>query len=360
MFSEADFGWMAQAIRLAEKGLYTTDPNPRVGCVLVKDDRLIGEGWHQWSGQAHAEVNALKDCSDSPTGATAYVTLEPCCFYGKTPPCSEALIEAGVVRVVVAMLDPNPEVSGKGLQLLEAAAIKTEQGLMEAQARALNPGFISRMTRKRPYVRLKTAMTLDGQTALRNGQSQWITGVQARQDVHRQRARCSAVITGVGTVLADDPQLTVRLQDDFVYQAPIRVVLDSRLRISETAAILNDAAPSWVFTSKEERGAKSGIDKLFSCSNQDGQIDLSNMLAILAEHGVNECLLEAGATLNGAFLAAGLVDEVVIYIAMKIVGEQGRSPWGALHLEKMQEAYTMQLKEVRHVGADLRLTLIKE
>ncbi|MHB8983140.1 bifunctional diaminohydroxyphosphoribosylaminopyrimidine deaminase/5-amino-6-(5-phosphoribosylamino)uracil reductase RibD [Thiobacillus sp.] len=347
---------MSRALQLAARGLFTTSPNPRVGCVVVKDGRVVGEGWHERAGTPHAEIHALRAAGDAARGATVYVTLEPCSHHGRTPPCAEALIDAGVGRVVAAMTDPNPLVAGGGISMLTLAGIAVEVGLMEAEARALNPGFVSRMTRRRPWVRLKTASTLDGKTALANGASQWITGEAARADVQRLRARACAILTGSGTVLADDPRMNVR--DFEIGRAPLRVVVDSRLRTPATAAILpallacHSAAPA-ARTALEAAGAE-----VIEMPGAAGRVDLAALLAQLAQRGVNEVHVEAGAGLNGALLEAGLVDEWVAYLAPLAVGDDARGLFAHAPLAALAEAARFRLSDLRQIGSDLRLTLL--
>lgn len=368
-FSADDHRFMARAIRLAARGLYTTDPNPRVGCVLVRDGMVVGEGWHRRAGEPHAERNALAQAGEAARGATAYVTLEPCCHHGRTPPCTDGLIEAGVARVVAAMVDPNPLVAGKGLAQLQAAGISAASGLLEAEARALNPGFIRRMSSGRPYVRCKLAMSLDGRTAMASGESKWITGPEARQDVQRLRARSSAIVTGIGTVLADDPSMNVRLtadqlpgveQDEEILQ-PLRVVLDSRLRTPTTARMLSLPGQTLIAyhdASAERIDALLGAGaELLALPRGENGLDLPELLVALAARGVNEVLLETGPVLAGAAVASGLVDELIIYQAIHLMGDGAR---GLLHLpglEKMRDRIELALVDVRQVGGDLRLTL---
>lgn len=355
-FSAADSLHMSRALQLARRGLLTTTPNPRVGCVIVKDGRVVGEGWHERAGTPHAEIHALKAAGEAARGATAYVTLEPCSHHGRTPPCAEALIEAGVGRVVAAMSDPNPLVAGGGISMLVLAGIQAEVGLLEAEARALNPGFVSRMTRKRPWVRLKTASTLDGKTALANGQSQWITGAAARADVHTLRARACAVLTGSGTVLADDPRMTVR--DFDIGRQPLRVVVDSALRTPPDAAIL----PALVACHRAPPAARAALERagaeVVELPGPDGRVDLAALLTLLAQRGINELHVEAGAALNGALLAARLVDEWVAYVAPMAVGDAARGLFAQPPLAKLADAARFRLADVRQVGADLRLTLL--
>lgn len=370
-FSADDHRWMARALQLAEQGLYTTDPNPRVGCVIVKDGELIGEGAHLKAGEPHAEVHALRMAGEQARGGTAYVTLEPCSHHGKTPPCAEALVKAGVGRVVAAMQDPNPLVAGRGLARLQDVGIDTAHGLLESQARALNPGFISRMERGRPYVRLKLASSLDGRTAMQSGESQWITGAAARSDVQRLRARSSAVLTGVDTVLMDNASLTVRaaqlgLPDAEAERAaerqPLRVVLDSQLRLPASTAMLSLPGSTLVATAQPDNQpsaialSASGAQVL-SLPGADGRVDLSALLSWLAQHAqCNELLIECGATLAGSVLSEGLVDELVLYMAPTLLGSSAR-PLFELPLDEMAQQYRLQLTDRRQLGDDLRLTL---
>ncbi|HQT30037.1 MAG TPA: bifunctional diaminohydroxyphosphoribosylaminopyrimidine deaminase/5-amino-6-(5-phosphoribosylamino)uracil reductase RibD [Thiobacillus sp.] len=355
-FSAADHAHMARALQLAARGLFTTTPNPRVGCVIVRNGTVVSEGWHQRVGTPHAEVHALQAAGDAARGATAYVTLEPCSHHGRTPPCAEALIQAGVVRVVAAMTDPNPLVAGGGIDMLTLAGITAEVGLMETEARALNPGFISRMTRQRPWVRLKTASTLDGKTALANGQSQWITGATARADVQHLRARACATLTGSGTVLADNPRMNVR--DFDIGRQPLRVVVDSALRTPADAAIL----PALIACHHADPTARAALERsgaeVVELPGMDGRVDLAALLTLLAQRGVNELHVEAGAALNGALLAAGLVDEWVAYVAPMSVGDDARGLFAQPTLATLADAARFRLADVRQVGGDLRLTLL--
>ena len=355
-FSAADHRHMAHALQLAARGLLTTTPNPRVGCVIVKDGRVVGEGWHQRAGTPHAEVHALAAAGAAARGATVYVTLEPCSHHGKTPPCAEALIRAGVARVVSAMHDPNPLVAGGGIDRLNQAGIQAEIGLMEHEGRALNPGFISRMTRQRPWVRLKTASTLDGKTALANGQSQWITGEAARADVQQLRARACAILTGSGTVLADNPRMNVR--DFDIGRQPLRVIVDSTLRTPPDAAIL----PALIACHHADPAARAGLERagaeIVALPDTAGRVDLAALLALLAQRGINELHVEAGAALNGALLAAGLVDEWIAYVAPMAAGDTARGLFAHAPLTTLADAARFRLADVRQVGGDLRLTLL--
>jgi len=358
MHSAQDSQWMAQALRLAEQGLYRTSPNPRVGCVLVVDGKIVGSGWHQRAGGPHAEVHALREAGDKARGATAYVTLEPCSHHGRTPPCADALIAAGVARVVVAAQDPNPLVAGAGIARLRAAGIAVESGLMEAAARELNVGFYVRMTRGTPWLRSKIAMSLDGRTALANGVSQWITGEAARNDVQHWRARSCAVLTGIGTVLADDPQLNVRAIE--TARQPLRVVLDSQLRMPLTARIIQ-GGNLLIYTAVRDAEKSEALEKLgVSVSvlpDGNGQVDLPAMLRDLAQRGCNEVLLEAGSILNGALLRAGLVDELLLYVAPQLLGDMARGIAQLGELTSLKQRVNLEWQDVRQVGKDLRITV---
>lgn len=364
-----DHQHMARAIHLARRGLYTTHPNPRVGCVLVRGGEVVGEGYHRKAGAPHAERNALAAAGVRAKGATAYVTLEPCCHHGRTPPCTDGLIEAGVSRVVCAMVDPNPLVTGKGLALLRAAGIEAESGLLEAQARALNPGFIKRMSQGLPFVRCKLAMSLDGRTAMASGESKWITESAARRDVHRLRARSSAILTGIGTVLADDPSMDVRLDPadlDGVESreevpTPIRAVLDSQLRFpldtrmltlpGRTLILCGEGCDEGKIENRERRGAQVIPVRL-----QEGRIDLPAALRRLAEEQINEVLLECGPVLAGAALQAGLIDELVIYAAPHLMGDSARGLFNLPAIATMAQRIDLTISDLRMVGRDIRIT----
>ncbi|MBQ0776982.1 bifunctional diaminohydroxyphosphoribosylaminopyrimidine deaminase/5-amino-6-(5-phosphoribosylamino)uracil reductase RibD [Halopseudomonas laoshanensis] len=363
-----DSRMMARALQLAYKGLYTTEPNPRVGCVLVRDGEIVGEGWHARAGEGHAEVNALAQAGDRARGATAYVTLEPCSHTGKTPPCADALISAGVARVVAAMQDPNPLVAGKGLARLRDAGIQVECGLQEAEARALNPGFIKRMQTGMPYVRVKLAMSLDGRTAMASGESQWITGPDARADVQRLRARSGAVISGADAVLLDDSALTVRAAELGLPEAeasaaaarqPLRVLVDGRLRVPLENRLFREAGPLLV-ACKLLRGRVqgyvfAGAELLTLPDKAQEYVDLKALLLELAKRGCNEVLVESGARLAGAFVNAGLVDELVVYMAPRLLGSRAR-PLLELPFDNMAEAMQLDVTDMRVVGRDWRIT----
>lgn len=356
MLTPTDYIHMSHALQLAERGLYGTDPNPRVGCVLVKDNVVVGTGWHEVAGGPHAEIHALNSAGAGARGATAYVTLEPCCHYGKTPPCTDALIAAGITRVVAAMTDPNPKVGGKGLQQLRDAGIEVESGLLESQALALNPGFVQRMRNGRPWVRCKSALSLDGKTALVDGRSRWITGDAARLDVQRFRARSSAIVTGIGTVLADDPSLTVRIDTGRrPVRQPLRVVLDRQLRIAPAARLLSQPGNTLIFTTTGDpqrvTALQQGNVRVISLP----ELELDAVLAYLAQQQCNEVWIEAGPTLGGAWLVAGLVDELVFYVAPKLLGDTAYDLFRLPALSALADAVSLEFTDVRMVGKDLRI-----
>jgi diaminohydroxyphosphoribosylaminopyrimidine deaminase / 5-amino-6-(5-phosphoribosylamino)uracil reductase len=355
MFSVSDHEFMAQALRLAARGLYTTTPNPRVGCVLVRDGHVVGEGWHEKAGEAHAEVNALRVAGDAARGATAYVTLEPCAHFGRTPPCIDALRAAGVARVVVAMQDPNPQVAGRGQAALSAVGVDVACGLMEEEARELNIGFVSRMTRGRPWLRLKVAASLDGKTALNNGQSQWITGADARRDAHAWRARSCAVLTGIGTVRDDDPRLTVR--DVETTRQPLRVVVDSRLELPLTAKLL-DGGNVLVATAVQDESKIAALRALGAevvvIPGPQGKVDLPGLMLKLGERGINEVLAEAGFKLNGSLIREACVDELLIYQAPILLGDAARGMFDLPELTELSGKRALEIRELRQVADDLR------
>lgn len=351
-----DYRWMARALELAERGLFTTTPNPRVGCVIVRDGAIVGEGWHLRAGEPHAEVHALAMAGEKARGATAYVTLEPCSHHGRTPPCADALVKAGVARVVVAMEDPNPLVGGRGMARLRDAGIATVTGVQENEARELNIGFISRMTRGRPWLRLKAAATLDGKTALNNGVSQWITGDDARRDAHRWRARSCAVLTGIGTVRDDDPQLNVRAIP--TERQPLRIVVDARLETPLNARIL-DGGRVLVAGAVEdsERIAalqRRGADVLI-LPNNGGKVDLPALMTELGQRGINEVLAESGFKLNGSLLQEGCVDELILYLAPALAGDDARGLFNLPALSSLADKRELAFRDVRQIGRDLRI-----
>jgi len=371
--------YMAQAIELAKKGLYTTDPNPRVGCVIVNEGQIVGSGWHQYAGQPHAEPNAIADAGQKTRGATAYVTLEPCSHFGKTPPCCDALISAGISQVVVAMRDPNPLVAGAGLKRLEDAGITVTCGVMEDEARDLNPGFIRRMETGLPFVCCKMAMSLDGRTAMQSGESKWITGPEARADVHKMRARSSAIVTGIATVLADNPSMTVRpeefgLQADNLhgFQQPIRVIVDSNLSIPVDANILNEGAEVLIVTAVDVNSLTNAhlIEKVNELRKRasiiylpsvlgdaSSRVDLKGLIEYLGQLGCNEVMVEAGAKLSGAMLQEHLIDSYIIYMAPKLLGSLAR-PLFELPLENMSDQVQFEIQSITQVGKDWKIETI--
>lgn len=351
---------MSRALQLAKRGLYTTCPNPRVGCVLVKEGEIIGEGWHEVVGGPHAEINALNHAGPVAKGSICYVTLEPCSHSGKTPPCTGALIGAGISKVIAAMSDPNPEVSGSGFALLSTAGIDTESGLMETESRSLNPGFIKRMTQQVPYVRCKLAMSLDGRTAMDNGESKWITGTASRNDVQRLRAESCAIMTGIGTVLADDPRLDIR-EPGLNGRQPLRVVLDRRLRFPETAAMLKQSGRTLIFTlnpdaKRKEELTKAGAE-VIAMQIQVERFSEEVLRFLAQQEKINEILLEAGAGLSGDMLQSGLVDELIVYQAPVLLGDMAKGLFYLPELKNMKDKIDLELIDVRHVGNDLRFLL---
>ena len=359
-FTTTDHSLMARALRLARRGAYTTRPNPMVGCVLAHGDVVVGEGWHQRKGGPHAEVFALQAAGERAKGATAYVTLEPCAHVGSTGPCADALIAAGVGRVVAAMRDPFPQVNGAGFGKLRAAGIVTSSGLMEAQARELNNGFIARMERGWPWLRVKLATTLDGRTATASGDSKWISSDASRRDVHRWRARCGALLTGAGTVLADDPNLTVRLDDASEFVPPLRVVLDPGLATVARGHVREGTAPT-LYVHAPDAKLPRGIEIDHVAVPVDkGRFDPEAVLRLLGSRGINEVQMEAGATLAGAFLDAGLVDELLLYVAPVLLGSSARPLFDGLHIEQMAQRLKMRRIDSTVVGEDFRLLLRPE
>jgi diaminohydroxyphosphoribosylaminopyrimidine deaminase/5-amino-6-(5-phosphoribosylamino)uracil reductase len=367
-FSAEDQGWMARALSLAEQGLTTTHPNPRVGCVIVRDGVCVGEGFHARAGEPHAEVFALRAAGAQARGATAYVTLEPCAHFGKTPPCAPALAAAGIGRVVTAMVDPDPRVAGRGHDLLRAEGVRVDVGLMNKEARWLNRGFVSRIERGRPWVTLKIAQSLDGRTALANGMSRWITGEEARRDVQFLRARQSAVLTGIDTVLMDDARLNVRLDAhdlglEGAVRQPLRVVLDSGLRLAPLAPIFDAPGVIQIYT----RDVMAGIHQdgltargahLVAAPVTDSGLDLGFILQHLASQGVNELLVEAGSKLSGAFIAQQWVDELVVYQAPILLGHQAQASLALPNLAQLDYATRWQITDTQRLGDDVRITLI--
>ena len=371
MFTPLDQNYMRRALELAERGLYTTTPNPHVGAVVVKDNRILGEGWHQVAGEPHAEVLAIRDAKDKAgvdavKGSSLYVTLEPCSHQGRTPSCADLVVAEGVARVVAAMEDPNPKVAGQGFAKLRAAGIDVRVGLLESDARELNIGFISRMTRGLPWVRLKVAASLDGKTALANGNSQWITGPEARRDGHAYRARSCAILTGIGTVLEDDPQLNVR--DVVTPRQPLKIIVDSNLQTPLDAKILKegrvlivcaveDAAGSETVSAASERRAAlrdKGFEVL-CLPNQQGKVDLAGLMKELAKRDLNEIHVESGFKLNGSMLREECVDEILIYFAASIIGHTGQGMFNLPELTDLERRRKLRIHRVNLVGPDLRL-----
>lgn len=355
-FSADDHKYMTRALQLAEQGLYSTMPNPRVGCVIVKNGQIVGEGAHLKAGEPHAEIHALRQAGDAAKGVTLYVTLEPCSHTGRTPPCAEALVNAGLAKVVVAMQDPNPQVAGSGLALLKSHHIEVASGLMEAQARELNVGFISRMTSQQPFLRSKIAASLDGKTALSNGASQWITSESARLDVQHWRARSCAILTGAGTVLADNPSMTVR--DIDIKRQPLKVIVDSQLSISPNSKILQNGNALIAFAepnSEKEAELLSAGAELLCIPNADGKVCLKTLLSHLASREINEVLCEGGEGLNGALLAHNLIDELLIYYAPKLMGGAAKSMFAMPEFTHMNQAIALDILDIRKVGVDIRL-----
>ncbi|QCG47338.1 bifunctional diaminohydroxyphosphoribosylaminopyrimidine deaminase/5-amino-6-(5-phosphoribosylamino)uracil reductase RibD [Aeromonas schubertii] len=365
MFSQDDHRWMSRALELARRGIYTTAPNPSVGCVLVNEGEVVGEGYHQRAGEPHAEVHALRAAGELARGATAYVTLEPCSHYGRTPPCANALIEAGVARVVAAMVDPNPQVGGRGLRLLAEAGIETAHGLLAAEAEALNPGFFKRMRTGFPRVTLKMGASLDGRTAMASGESQWITSPEARRDVQRLRARHDAVLSTATTVLADDASLTVRWDElpesvKAVYpidrlRQPVRVLVDSKNRLTPAQSLFGTGGEVWLARHTADGTWPASVRETLVPRLGEG-LDLVSLFMVLARQNINSVLVEAGASLAGALINAGLVDELVLYQAPKLLGDAGRGLCHLPGLEKLSRAPRLELTDVRRVGPDIRIT----
>jgi diaminohydroxyphosphoribosylaminopyrimidine deaminase/5-amino-6-(5-phosphoribosylamino)uracil reductase len=361
-----DKRFMARALELAGRGLYTTHPNPRVGCVIVRDGEIVGEGFHARAGEPHAEIHALRAAGERARGATAYVTLEPCCHHGRTPPCSDALIAAGVVRVVAAMRDPNPRVDGGGEAVLCAAGVAAESGVLETEARELNVGFVKRMTLGLPSVRLKWGASLDGRTALANGASQWITGVESRRDVQFWRAQSSAVLSSAASVIADQARLNVRLSAaelgiEGTVRQPVRVILDRELRLTPDLPVFDGQGEVWIYTAVVDAARRAVLlaagARIFDVPTAAAGLDLAFILRDLAQREINEVWIEAGARLGGAFLAQGLVDELVVYVAPMLLGHTARPLAVLPEMTQLNQAQHWWWQDVTRVGGDLRLTL---
>jgi diaminohydroxyphosphoribosylaminopyrimidine deaminase/5-amino-6-(5-phosphoribosylamino)uracil reductase len=346
---------MARALALAERGLFTTTPNPRVGCIIERDGEIVGEGWHEAAGKPHAEVMALEQAGDRARGATVYVTLEPCSHHGRTPPCTEALIRAGVSRVIAAMQDPNPKVAGEGFATLQRAGIEARAGVLEDEARELNIGFVSRMTRGRPWVRLKVAASLDGRTALANGKSQWITGEAARTDGHRWRARACAVLTGGGTVREDDPQLNVRLVE--TPRQPVKVLIDSRLEAPPQSKLFRDGKVIVFAAARNERAdvLRALGAEIVVLPNAQGKVELPAMLEELGRREINELHVEAGFHLNGSLLAEGCADELLIYFAPSLMGGGARGMFNLPDISDLSQQRRLSIARVDQIGDDVRV-----
>ncbi|MBA4822835.1 bifunctional diaminohydroxyphosphoribosylaminopyrimidine deaminase/5-amino-6-(5-phosphoribosylamino)uracil reductase RibD [Pantoea ananatis] len=362
-----DERYMARALELARRGRFTTTPNPNVGCVIVRDGQIVGEGWHQRAGEPHAEVHALRMAGDRARGATAYVTLEPCSHHGRTPPCCDALIAAGVTRVVAAMQDPNPQVAGRGLHRLHQAGIEVSHGLMMQEAEALNRGFLKRMRTGFPWIQLKLGASLDGRTAMASGESQWITSPAARRDVQRLRAQSSAILSSSATVLADNPSLTVRwseldsesqrLVDEAELRQPVRVIVDSQNRVTPDHKLIEQLGETWLMRQQvDDRHWPETVTQI-SVPLRDSQLDLVALMMVLGQRQINSVWVEAGATLAGALIQAGLVDELIVYVAPKLLGNDARGLCQLAGLTQLADAPVFAFRDIRQVGDDVRLTL---
>ncbi|HBZ14651.1 MAG TPA: bifunctional diaminohydroxyphosphoribosylaminopyrimidine deaminase/5-amino-6-(5-phosphoribosylamino)uracil reductase RibD [Pantoea sp.] len=362
-----DERYMARALELARRGRFTTTPNPNVGCVIVRAGEIVGEGWHQRAGEPHAEVHALRMAGERAKGATAYVTLEPCSHHGRTPPCCDALIAAGVTRVVAAMQDPNPQVAGRGLYRLQQAGIDVSHGVMINEAEALNRGFLKRMRTGFPWIQLKLGASLDGRTAMASGESQWITSAAARRDVQRLRAQSSAILSTSATVLADNPSLTVRWNelsadvrarlDENQLRQPVRVVIDSQQRVTPQHSLIDQPGETWLMRSEPDRQTWPASVTQIAVPQRGEQLDLVAMMMLLGQRQINSVWVEAGASLAGALLQAGLVDELIVYMAPKLLGNAARGLCELPGLEQLTDAPALNFSDVRRVGEDLRLTL---
>ena len=359
-FTPADQRFMARALALAARGQNTTHPNPRVGCVIVRGDQVVGEGWHRRAGEPHAEVLALAEAGEAARGATIYLTLEPCSHSGRTPPCVDAVVAAAPARVVVAMLDPNPVVDGNAAGTLRKAGIEVAVGLYGDRAEALNRGFVSRMRRGRPWVISKIAASVDGRTAVASGESKWISSAESRADVQQLRAGCSAIVTGIGTVLADDPSLNVRLEN--CERQPLRVICDTRLRTAPGAQTLGLDGDVVIATASNDGARRAALAAagagFMDVAEQGGHLDLRQLLELLAQREVNEVLVEAGPILNGALVAAGLTDELVIYYAPSLLGGDGRAMFQLPQVVTMADKVECSFSECTRVGPDLKVRLL--
>ncbi|OGA45546.1 MAG: riboflavin biosynthesis protein RibD [Betaproteobacteria bacterium RIFCSPLOWO2_12_FULL_63_13] len=353
---DTDREFMSRAIALAERGLYTTTPNPRVGCVIVRDGTVVGKGWHEAAGKPHAEIHALREAGIAAKGATMYVSLEPCSHHGRTPPCADAVVGAGLARVVAAMQDPNPVVAGAGFARLRDAGIEVTHGLMQDEAHEINVGYVTRMAHGRPWVRMKVAATLDGRTALANGQSQWITGEAARRDGHHFRARACAVLTGIGTVRDDDPQLSVRFVE--TPRQPLKVLIDSRLEVSPDARLF-DGGNALVVAAREDPARSEALRargaEVIVIPNAAGKTDLPQVLAELARRGINEVHVEAGVRLNGSLLRERCVDELLIYLAPSLIGDTGLGMFSLPELQDLEQRLRLSVCDLTRIGDDIRV-----
>ncbi len=349
---------MAQAIRLAERGRFTADPNPNVGCVIVKEGKVVGQGWHQKAGEPHAEVHAIRAAGERARGSELYVTLEPCSHQGRTPPCADMIVSSGVKKVVVAMQDPNPLVAGQGIKRLQEAGIEVEVGIGALSASNLNRGFIKRMQTQQPFVTLKLACSLDGKTAMASGESQWITSSAARKEVHQLRAASSAILTGSGTAAADNPRMTARLPD--VTRQPIRVVLDRELKLSPDLALFDQPGETWLFCAESARNnlLLKRAQKMFKVDEKAGLLDLDSVLTKLGQREINQLLVEAGSRLAGQFVKLGLVDELVVFMSPDVLGSSATSLMKLPGLDVLAERAQFEFKDVRQFGRDLKLTLV--
>ena len=356
-FSERDCLYMSQALRVALNGVYTASPNPCVGCIIVAENKVIGEGWHAVAGKAHAEINALKMAGNKAKGASAYVTLEPCSHEGRTGPCSEAFIKAGITSVITAMQDPFGEASGKGIEEMRDAGIKVKVGLFEEEARKINRGYLSRIERNRPFVRLKVAASMDGATAMKSGESEWITGIEARRDVQKLRASSDAILTGVGTILDDNPLMNLR-DASYTEKQPLRVILDSYLRTPEDAKIFRSEGSTTIFCLDDKNRSKYDNKKvsIIKVVEKNKKVDLFAVLNSLANKDINNLLVEAGSNISGSFLDENLIDELVIYQSPHIMGSEIRTMFNTPKWKKLEDRQFLDIHDTRVVGKDIRIT----